>query len=111
MQRDGRSFGGPLASIRLRANGLDHNRFGFAVGKRVGKAVTRNSVKRRLRAILAGLPLRQGWDVVVSARAPAAAVDYHELTRALAGLLRRARLLEGDGTVDRPRGPRDGTTA
>ncbi len=56
-------------------------RIGFSVSKRVGDAVTRNLVKRRLReaarhrlALLTG-----GWDLVVTARPSSAAAEYSEL--------------------------------
>lgn len=75
-----------------RRNGLEQSRFGFAVGKRVGKAVVRNKVKRRLRAAVGQLRPTGGWDVLITARAPAATVGYDELVRALADLFVRARI-------------------
>jgi ribonuclease P protein component len=96
LSRQGRSLSGPLLAIRTRRNGLDESRFGFAVGKRVGKAVVRNRVKRRLRAAVGQLGPAGGWDVLISARAPAAAVGYDELVRALADLLVRARVSKKD---------------
>jgi ribonuclease P protein component len=89
----GRSLGGSVLALRLVRNGLDHSRFGFAVGKRVGKAVIRNRVKRRLRAAIRGLAPGAGWDVLVIARASAATVDYDDLVRALTDLFQRARLV------------------
>ncbi len=98
VHREGRSTSGDLLVLRIRPNDLPFNRYGYSVGKRVGKAVVRNKVKRRLRAAIAGMaaPLAEaaaGRDVVIIARAPAATVDYDELVRALTRLLRRARLL------------------
>ncbi len=65
---------------------------GFVVSKGVGNAVTRNRVKRRLRALaaerLTGLPADA--DVVVRALAPAAEVDYATLGRDLEGAVRTA---------------------
>jgi ribonuclease P protein component len=91
--RKGRPVNGELLAIRALRNDRDHCRFGFAVNKRVGKAVVRNRVKRRLRAAATALAPAGGWDVVVTARAPAAAVTYDELVRALAALFTRARIL------------------
>jgi ribonuclease P protein component len=72
---------------------------GFVVGKRVGKAVRRNRVKRRLRAaareLLAGA-LGQA-DVVVIAKPGAADIGYWQLYDQLAQLLSRARLINSDG--------------
>ncbi len=100
VQREGRAVHGDLLSVRVLPNGLPLSRFGFAVSRRVGKAVARNRVKRRLRAAVAELHPPGGFDVIVTARAPAAEATYHELKAALAQLLRRARVL-----ARRPAGP------
>lgn len=70
-------------------------RAGFVVSKAVGNAVTRNTVKRRLRHLaaerLAGLP--GGTTVVVRAQPHAASASYEQLGRdldaALAAALKR----------------------
>jgi ribonuclease P protein component len=117
LYRAGRVVSGDLLVVRARRNALDHNRYAFAVGTRVGKAVVRNRLKRRLRAAVAALlPARRpqgtggGWDVLIIARAPAAAADYHGLVAALARLLRRARLLPADGGAGGAQG-REAVTA
>jgi ribonuclease P protein component len=77
-------------------NGLGSTRYGFAVGRRVGKAVVRNRIKRRLREILRKTSLSPGWDVVLIARIPAAQADYHRLEKSVLALLMRAGLLIGE---------------
>jgi ribonuclease P protein component len=91
--RKGRAFAHPLLALRLFPNQLPHSRYGFAVGKTVGKAVVRNQVKRRLREGLRTLPVESGWDIVIIARPRAADADFHALRRAAARLLSRARVL------------------
>jgi len=91
--RGGRAWRHPLLVLRTLPNGLDRSRSGFPVSRRVGKAVLRNLVKRRLREIVRHAPLRSGWDLVVIARPPAAEADYRALEEALSGLFRRAGLL------------------
>ncbi|MFQ6019830.1 MAG: ribonuclease P protein component, partial [Dehalococcoidia bacterium] len=80
--------------LRAAPHGFDHNRYGFSVSKRLGKAVVRNKVRRRLREGVRTLPpVAGGWDVVISARTVAAQADYWELKRAVASLLARAGIM------------------
>lgn len=87
-----------------RPNGLSHYRLGLAVGKRVGSAVERNRVKRRIReafrTLQAGLPRSDdgAYDLVVSAYRddPAGLKGYQQRLTELAAALhlewqRRAR--------------------
>ncbi len=94
--QQGRLWANDLLILRAVANGLEHNRYGFIISKRLGKAVLRNKVRRRLREGLRTLPARPGWDIVVSARGAAAQADYHALRRAIASLLARAGILAAD---------------
>jgi ribonuclease P protein component len=80
--------------MRALPNDLAGSRYGFSVSKRVGKAVVRNKVKRRLREILRPLPLRPGRDIVFFARPAAADADFAALRDAALGLLSRADLIE-----------------
>ena len=98
--RKGRASANELVALRVLRNHLPHNRYGFSVGKRLGKAVVRNRVRRRLREGVRSLPVQPGWDVVISARRPAAAADYHELREAMAGLFSRAHILDRAGPAE-----------
>ncbi|MEZ5087219.1 MAG: ribonuclease P protein component [Tessaracoccus sp.] len=64
-------------------------RVGFVVSKKVGNAVTRNRVKRRLRHMTADLELHHPYDVVVRALPPAA-TEPERLAGDLDGAWRRA---------------------
>lgn len=92
----GSSWATDLLVMRVLPNGLNRSRYGFSVSQRVGKAVTRNRVKRRLREILRITPLLPGWDIVFIVRPPAAGAKYAELKRAVDELLCRAELLTGE---------------
>ena len=82
----------------IRANDLDHPRLGLAVGRRVGNAVARNRLKRRLREVFrrhrdaCPAPL----DVVVIPQAGADALSFEAL---------REQFVTGVGGW-RPRPPR-----
>lgn len=76
--------------VLARPNGLERTRWGISVKARLGNAVTRNRVKRRLREMLRRLALPAGWDLVVQPRdARVAAADFGELSRELESLLAR----------------------
>ncbi len=98
----GGSWVGDLVVVKVLPNGLDLYRCGFSIGRRVGKAVVRNRVKRLLREVLRQTPLKPGWDIVVIARSPAAKANYRDFEAAVNGLLFRAGLSvrenEGAGT-------------
>ena len=70
-----------VASV-LRSTSLSPTRFGFVTSKRVGGAVVRNVVKRRLRA-LAAQTLREsprGYEIVVRAQPASAHASFDELS-------------------------------
>ncbi len=91
--RRGRAWNSGLLVLRTLPNHMDHNRHGFVTSKRLGGAVVRNRVRRRLREAVRVLPLRPGWDLVFSAKVPATAATFQELNRAVVDLLDRAGIL------------------
>ena len=70
--------------LYCRRNGRGVNRMGYTVSSKLGGAIVRNRVRRRLREIARlNMPgLKSGWDVVVVARTRAVAASYAELDRA-----------------------------
>ena len=89
----GRTWPGKLVVLKGLPNDLEYNRYGFAVGKRLGKAVLRNRIKRRLRECALQIPLRTGWDLVFVARQSVATVDYQALKCGIRELVNKAHLL------------------
>jgi ribonuclease P protein component len=77
VRKRGRSWTTPYLVLVMKPNRLDHNRYGFAVGRRVGKAVARNRVKRWMREAVRRLhpELRQGYDIILIARGRMAEED------------------------------------
>lgn len=79
----GKTAASPALVLYARRGGGKGNRLGFTVSTKVGKAVVRNKVRRRLREIyrLHEEELALGWDLVVVARVKAAHVPYAALER------------------------------
>ncbi|MBR2717233.1 MAG: ribonuclease P protein component [Oscillospiraceae bacterium] len=77
----GKSAASPLLVVYCRRNGSDRNRLGLTVGTKVGKAVHRNRIRRRLREIyrLHEPSLRRGFDIIIVARVRARGAAYGEL--------------------------------
>lgn len=91
-----RSWAHPLLVLYVAPNDLGTTRAGISVGKRVGGAVVRNRVRRRIReAVRLRHPdVTPGHDLVFIAREPSAQASWPSLWDAVEQLLRRAKLLE-----------------
>ena len=109
VRREGRSWAQPLLVLYARPNALDQTRVGLVVSKRVGGAVVRNRVRRRLReaARLRLAAVRPGWDVLFIARSPLATAEFAQIGAAVEQLLRRAGLWSGPPDHDRASRPAD----
>ena len=91
LYREGSVYRGKLFSVHALPNTLDKPRLGLSVSKKVGTAVKRNGVRRRLKEIFrsstAGLP--GNLDLVVSVRPGAAEASYRELNEEFLRSLRK----------------------
>ena len=87
-------------ALYVRRNGQKANRLGLTVSTKVGRAVTRNRVRRRLREIyrLNEGGMAPGCDVVIVARTRAASSDYHQLEKSFLRLADKLGLLKKDVT-------------
>jgi len=96
-----RAWRHPLLVLYVAPNDGQATRLGISVGRRVGNAVVRNRVKRRVREAVRHryAQLVPGQDLVFIARPPAAASSWPELRDATEELLRRARVLAAPSRV------------
>ena len=80
----GKSAVTPYLVLYARPNRLGENRLGYTVSVKLGHAVVRNRVRRRLREIyrLNAPQLRQGHDIVIVARSRAVGSEYRKLNAA-----------------------------
>lgn len=104
VRRHGRSSSTRLLVLAILPNYLEHNRYGFVVGKRAGKSVIRNRARRRLREAVRTLEprLRSGYDVVIIARGPIgnSGVTYPEVLETLGSLIKRVGLLSESRAIN-----------
>ena len=89
--RRGRRYGGPRLIVSVLDTGEERPvRFGFIVSKQVGNAVTRNTIRRRLKDVcLRQLPLSDGLDIVIRALPAAAQSSFADLLADVNGALSR----------------------
>jgi ribonuclease P protein component len=83
----------PILHLAARANDLPYTRVGYAVNRKVGGAVVRNRVRRRLREIIRQLPLRSGYDVVAVPQPLSASASFEDLSCATVRTARKLRLI------------------
>ena len=87
----------PTMAVYARPNGSKRSRLGFTVGTKVGKAVRRNKVRRRLREAyrIHEEHMLPGWDLVVVARVKSAHVPYRQLEKDLLRALDKLGVRKG----------------
>lgn len=85
-----------LLVLYARPNKTDRNRIGLTVSKKLGKAVVRNRVRRRLREVyrLNEDRFAPGWDIVVVARSRCVYASFQRLTDAYLSLAEKAGILK-----------------
>ncbi len=74
-------------------NSIEKNRVGFSISKKIGKAVVRNKIRRRLKEIIRlENNLKQGYDMVFIARKPVVGLNYQGLKRDVQRLFKKANV-------------------
>lgn len=95
----GKNAATPYLALYVRKNGRSYNRLGLTVGAKLGKAVRRNRVRRRIRESYRVNEARflTGYDIVVVARSRAVEAPFPVLTRSYLDLARKAGILQPEG--------------
>ena len=101
LYQKGKSAANKYLVIYCRRNGSSENRIGYTVSSKLGHAVVRNRVRRRLREIyrLHESQFRPGWDLVVVARSRAVDAPYKKLEGAYLSLSGKLDLLRKEESV------------
>lgn len=96
--RKGKSAVSPQLVVYCQRNRRGHSRLGVSVSTKLGCAVVRNRVRRRIREIyrLNKAKMLPGYDLIVVARVRAVETDYQKLDRTYLRLLEQLDLLRED---------------
>lgn len=85
-----------LVLYLLAAPENDDNRYGLSVSKRIGNAVVRNKLKRRLREVIREFEKKydfKSYDIIFIARNPVVDLNYQQIKRDVKKLYRKAALI------------------
>ena len=99
--KDGTSFANRKFVVYQLENQQNHFRIGLSVSKKLGNAVTRNQIKRRIRHILQSVKgsLVEHVDFVVIARKGVETLEYAEMEKNLLHVLKLSKIYqEGNGS-------------
>lgn len=92
----GNSRANPVLVMYVLKNGMEYNRIGITVSRKVGKSVVRNRIKRLIKEAYRKHSdrIKRGYDLVMIARADAGKAEYKDIERWMKDLLLRQKLLE-----------------
>jgi len=94
----GKSAASQCAVVYCRRNGRPDNRLGITVSSKLGGAVRRNRIRRRLKEVyrLNEKKLFTGYDIVIIARMRSLFVRFSELESSVLSLFRKLKVLGGE---------------
>ena len=94
--KNGKSYVNKYLVMYIKENGLERNRIGISVSKKVGNSVVRHRVTRLIRESyrLHESVFNSGLDIVVVARSAAAQADYEKIESALLHLAKLHKIIK-----------------
>ena len=94
----GKSGASQCAVVYCRRNGLPENRLGITVSTKLGGAVSRNRIRRRLKEVyrLNEDKLSAGYDIVLVARMKGAHVSFSQLESSVLSIFRNLKILKAN---------------
>lgn len=93
---NGRFFVNKYFVMYIKENGLDHNRLGISVSKKVGNSVVRHRITRLIRETyrLHESVFNSGLDIVVVARKAASEIGYFEAEKSILHLAKLHQIIK-----------------
>lgn len=84
--------------VYVKKNLLNKNRYAILVGKKIGKAHIRNSLRRKIRAVTDEFKteFNDGFDLVIIARASILEFSYAEIKNSLENVLKKHTIIYKD---------------
>ena len=91
----GKSAASQCVVVYCRRTGRNANRVGFTVSTKIGGAVQRNRIRRRLKEIyrLNEEKLKTGYDIVIVARIRSRYLGFHEIESSVLSLFRKLNII------------------
>lgn len=91
----GKNAASPYAVVYCRKNGKSSNRLGVTVSTKLGGAVQRNRIKRRIKEIykISEQKLISGYDIVIVARIKSKTSGFRELEDSVLSLFQKLKII------------------
>lgn len=90
--KHGKSFANKYLVIYILKNKSDYSRVGISVSKKVGKAITRNRVRRLIKEayrLNIDEKIKPGYDIVFIARVSSKDVTFKDIDKSIKNLVKR----------------------
>lgn len=91
--KHGKSFANKYLVLYILKNKSEYSRVGMSVSKKVGKAVTRNRVRRLIKEVYRlniDENIEDGYDIVFIARIPSQNAEFKDIQKSVKSLVKKA---------------------
>lgn len=92
----GRNYWNRNLVLYIKKNGLKKTRVGYTITKKIGNAVIRNKIRRRMKEIyrLNFYDIKEGYDLIFICKKNTVNLSYKELEKSMIHIMKMARVLK-----------------